>query len=529
MDAWKKLSLREKIGQTVVTNGNPQAEIKAYGSLEAFLNKFPIGGVFVGGEIIKDLTLEAGQVREAVKAYKLASPIPMLFASDMENGCGSMVRGLTPFPYLMALGATGSEALAYDYGKATALEALSIGVNWTFSPVADLNQNRFNPITNIRAVSDDPELTRRLLVQVVKGMQANGLSATAKHFPGDGIDYRDQHLVTTANSLTFDQWIHNHGAVFKSLIDAEVNSIMTGHITLQHFQEKKIDGRFPPATLSYELTTTLLKQKLGFRGVVVSDALIMGGFLGWFERAQAEIECFKAGTDMLLWPLPGYMDSMEQAIQSGEISIDRLNDAVARIWRMKHERNLFGEDTGFNALNEQERIYIQTTAEKVAEQSITLLRDQHAILPLKLQGINKVLIVGITAHDPTFVEMGILQQELQTRGIETNLQRNISFSEVELATDYDWIIYALSTRPHQPMGPVNFSGHEAGAIWASLSAHRYKSIVISFGSPYFYVDYYAAAPIYINAYNSIPASFVAVIKALFGEISFVGRSPVSMD
>src|SRR5690606_33233501 len=156
--------------------------------------------------------------------------------------------------------------------------------------------------TNIRAVSDRADLATRLLRQVVRGMQDNGLAATAKHFPGDGVDYRDQHLVTTRNSLSAEEWLAQHGAVFQALIDDGVYSIMTVHIVPPAFQTPEPDGRYLPCTLSYELTTELLKNKLGFEGVVVSDALIMGGYLGWYERTRADLECFKAGTDMLLWP-----------------------------------------------------------------------------------------------------------------------------------------------------------------------------------------------------------------------------------
>ena len=146
MKHWSELTLREKIGQTVVPQSGSGDPLRNMDDL----SQFPVGGYFVGTEVIKELDSEAdrtGVVTETVRQFQEKSQIPLLICSDMENGCGSMIKGLTPFPYLMALGATGSEALAYDYGKATALEARSIGVNWTFSPVADLNINKYNPIT----------------------------------------------------------------------------------------------------------------------------------------------------------------------------------------------------------------------------------------------------------------------------------------------------------------------------------------------------------------------------------------------
>src|SRR5690606_16334650 len=146
---------------------------------------------------------------------------------------------------------------------------------------------------------------------------------------------RDQHLVTTCNSLPWEEWMATYGAIFRAIIDSGVASIMTGHITLPAYQKERMDGGYLPATLSYELTTSLLKEQLGFQGVVVSDALIMGGFSGWYEPTRAELECFKAGTDVLLWPSLDYFDNMEKAIERGEISMERLDDAVSRVWAMK--------------------------------------------------------------------------------------------------------------------------------------------------------------------------------------------------
>lgn len=530
VNSWKELTLREKIGQTVVILGDPEEEIRQHGSLEAFLDKYPVGGVFVGGEIIKDATEGYDNVRAATKAYRKASRTPMLFASDMENGCGSMVKGLTPFPYLMSLGAAGSEQLAYDYGKGTALESKFVGVNWTFSPVSDLNLNRLNPITNIRAVSDQADLTQRLLKQVVRGMQEHGLAAGAKHFPGDGVDYRDQHLITTMNSLSREEWLEQHGAVFKALIDDGLYSIMTGHICLPAFQTPTEDGRYLPSTLSYELTTELLKAQLGFKGVVVSDALIMGGYLGWYERTQADIECLKAGTDMLLWPTMDYFDRMETAIASGEVSIERLDDAVERVWEMKRKLGVLDEQPkDYIELDNRSRQAVRDTAREVAEKSITLLRDKGGKLPLNKNAINKALVVGIVQHDPLYEDMKAVQEELAAYGIETDMRRNISFTRLaETEGEYDLIIYALASRPHMPMGPLNFTKAEADSIWASLSTAKEKSIVISFGSPYFYNEYFEAAPVYLNAYSPIDASFRAAVRALLGEIPCAGQSPVKL-
>jgi len=523
-----RLSLREKIGQTVVLN---EPDIRNVGDLTAFFSRYPVGGMFVGSEVIKDAEDSRAGVTARTRELAAANAgLPLVFASDMENGCGSMVEGLTPFPHQMALGATGSEKLAYDYGRYTALESRSVGVQWTFSPVADLNVNRFNPITNIRSVGDDPALAKRLLVNVVKGMQDHGLAACAKHFPGDGMDYRDQHQTTTVNPLSKAEWMQMHGGVFKRLIDEGVYTIMTGHITLPACQTVFKDDRFLPATLSHELSTVLLKQELGFKGVIVSDALTMGGFIKWFERTQSLIECFKAGSDMLLWPDLAYFDAMEKAIESGEVSMVRLDDAVGRVLVMKEKLGLLS--AGYPAqlpISAADSNATRGLAREVAEQSLTLVRDRQGFLPVSKFNAGKVLVVAITMDDKAFERFNVLKHALEAHGSSVTIMRSVWYTDLDrVAADFDLILYAIESSPHKPMGPLNFWGREAAGIWSSLACGREKSLVVSFGSPYFCAEYFDAADVFVNAYSSMPATQEAFVRALFGEIGFTGKSPVKL-
>ena len=191
-----EMSLEDKISQTAVII--MQKGVKA---------ACKPGAAFFFGQIITEAD-EAGieELRGCVRDLVNDSKINPLITTDFENGCGGMVKKLTPFPYLMGLGATANEELAYNYGKATALEAKTVGANWSLSPVSDLNLNKRNPLVNVRGMTDDAALAAKMLPQIIKGMQDNGLSACSKHFPGDGMDYRDQHLVTTVNSLSMDEW-----------------------------------------------------------------------------------------------------------------------------------------------------------------------------------------------------------------------------------------------------------------------------------------------------------------------------------
>ncbi len=511
------LSLREKILQTVVARVNK--------------DKFEdgIGGAFFFGEIITEadeMGLEAARV--TLEELQSRSKIPVAITSDFENGCGSMLKGLTEFPYMMSLGAANDERLAYDYGKATAMEAKLIGANWSLSPVVDLNINSRNPLVNVRALTDNADLAVKLLPQVIKGMQDYGLAACAKHFPGDGLDYRDQHFVTTNNTLSMEEWWKLSGRVFKSVINVDVYSIMPGHITLPAYQKEVFEnGMKLPATLSYELITNLLKKEMGYKGVVVTDALNMGGFNGWYPtRRRAEIESFKAGCDMLLWPTVNYVDDMEEAVRNGYISEERLDDAVSRILNMKEKMGLFKKENHAITLSKPEQKFVKSVQTRTAEQSITLVKDDLNIFPLTTEKYKKITVVPITHHAPALKEAELLCEELRSREFEVEYRDGI-IKEPE-AEDTDLILYALFSRPWRPVGFLDFYSSEALKLFYSLQYGVEKTAVVSFGSPYFGQQYFERAHAYVNAYSMISSSVKAFVKAATGEMDFSTFSPVKL-
>lgn len=260
---WKLLTLREKIGQTMLMLPDRKKELDlGDGSLDVYFKRYPVTGYFMGWKLFTGVPEEerVDFVRSSVEEYQKASELPLLFQQDYESGVG--LQGMTPFPKEMALGAANSPELAYKYGKSVALECRSLGINWVLHPVADLNMNPLNPIVNTRSVSDNPEKAVCLLSEQIKGLQDNSVAATIKHFPGDGVDYRDQHLMTTVNSLSEEMWKQYHGKVFAELIKKGVACIMPGHITLPFYQKERINGYLPPATLSHELLTGFISVPL---------------------------------------------------------------------------------------------------------------------------------------------------------------------------------------------------------------------------------------------------------------------------
>lgn len=524
----KDMTLREKINQTIVI------QMKKGETVD-----FTPGAAFFFGQIITEAD-DAGikELQGYVKELNDHCTIPPLITSDFENGCGSMVKSLTPLPYMMGLGATDDAQTAYDYGKVTAIEARAIGANWTFSPVSDLNRNRRNPLVNNRALTDNTDLAVKMLSQIVKGMQDNGLSACAKHFPGDGMDYRDQHIVTTYNNCSMDDWRATYGKVFSEMIAAGVDSVMAGHIGLPAYQKERSEQLdMPlPATLSKELITDLLKNEMGFDGIVVTDALNMGGFMGWYPTyEQAEIESFKAGCDMMLWPSEHYADNLEKAILSGEVPMERLDDAVTRILRIKERRGLFAPHREmFREISEDERAFIQKFQQHCSEQGITLIKNRLSHFPLNPAKTPKIALFAVSEHLPALQEAKVLKEELEKRGfiIDYNEEGKISSRELNRAyAENDLVLWATFSRAYRPIGFIDYTGDRAMRIRSAFNPdHAVKKVVaVSFGSPYFGDQYFEKAQTYVNAYSMLSDTVKAFVRAACGEIEFQGKSPVQLN
>jgi beta-N-acetylhexosaminidase len=537
---WKKLTLRQRIGQTMLMLPDGPLEQKlGGGSLSAFFESYPVTGFFMGWKLFDGVADDQriARIRSAVVAYQAASTLPLLFQEDYETGVS--LPGMTPFPHEMALGATHSPELAYAYGRSLAWEARSVGVRWVLHPVADLNSNPLNPVTNVRSISDDPDTAIQLLARQIAGLQENGVAATIKHFPGDGVDRRDQHLTTTCNSLTLEHWRSRHGRVFQELINGGVAAIMPGHITLPAYQKERINGFPPPATLSRELLTDLLKGEMGFKGVIVSDAMTMGGFRGWYpNRLEGEIQSFLAGVDVLLWPSYEFMDEVERRIQRGEIPLQRLDDAVSRVWALKQRLGLMaGGEPLIRPLAATEKESAILTARAIAEKALTLVRDRNQALPLRGGRDRKILLVGVVPVSRKGGEGGFqglehLRQRLAKRGFDVTLCRNILYETQGWESDapevYDRIIAVVIKTPHNPFGPLQLWDDEAQTAWGINAMPKEKIIVVSMGSPYVLNEYFERVDTCINAYSSDVHTQDALVQALLGEIPFGGESPVSL-
>lgn len=523
--SWKELTLREKIGQTVVCTCKPDEHIKMCGSVEDFLKKYPIGGIFNNGANINGLdTGENEGFKNLVKEYNSHLRVPMFTVAD--NGAFAQKNGVN-ISRQMAVGASNDEETAYRMGEFQAEDCKKTGINWLLWPVCDINFSKRSPITDVRAIGDKPELVTKMIGKELDGMKDGNVISCLKHYPGTPYnEYLDPHLTVIDNNTPVDFWMENYGKMYKELFVKGAPTIMTGHMNLRNYQNDEFEGKYPPATLSYDLTTKLLREELGFKGVVVTDALCMGGFTG--ENAlENTIKSFLAGNDVLLWPVFEYFDEMERRILSGEVSEELLDASVERIWKLKEEYGILQEVDNFSDKTPE---FFESYANELAEKSLTLINNERNLIPLDQDKIKKVLIIGVTPSDKQFDELKKLIAEFEAYGCEVEMRRNeISpFDNTKDCSENDLILFALCRTPHMPLGPLDFWGKESASIWASNTADKSKTIIASFGSPYVYRYYENSNLTYINAYHNSKEVIKAFVAALFGKKHFTGKSSVEL-
>lgn len=515
------LTLREKIGQTVITLCVPEEHIKKMGSIESFVKKYPIGGIYNSARLTKGmLSDELSNFKDVLAEYNKYSKIPLFATADMESGTSE--HGMVLFPRQMVLGAIDDEELAYEYGRVIASEAGECGINWMFAPNCDLSIVE-NSVTDTRAISGYVPTNLKLLKKIIRGIEDAGIISTAKHYPGSSINEIDSHIAPNSNKITMKFWNKTNRVLYQGLIDSGVSSIMSSHQNLPCYQKEKTNGKYPPATLSRELITGLLRGELGFNGVVVTDALVMGGFTG-AGGLQNMIECFKAGNDILLWPSLEYIDEMERRILSGEISEELLDRAVTRILDLKER---FGIMSGKADNVKYDKRQAEDLLQRISERCLTLVQNKNKVLPMGK--MKRVLIVGVTPNDEDYEALTRLKTEFEKCGVKAHIQRDIWQDELEsVSKDYDLILFALCRQVHKPIGPLDFWAENAASVWTSNCSDPKKTAVVSFGTPAHYKYYKETGITYVNAYSPNEAVIRAFVRAVLGEIEFCGKSPVKL-
>ncbi|HUU37509.1 MAG TPA: glycoside hydrolase family 3 N-terminal domain-containing protein [Candidatus Desulfaltia sp.] len=524
------MTLEEKVGQMIAWRYNSHfvnLDSAYVGELVDLVNRKRIGGLIIfAGEVYETAHL-TNYLQQQAK-------IPLLVAADFEWGAAMRINGTTLFPPLMALGAAGSEELAYEMGRITAVEGRAMGIHMTYAPVVDVNINPDNPIISARSLGESPESVGRLAAAFIKGCQENGLIATAKHFPGHGDTATDSHNLMPTIDADLDRLEKVELYPFARAIEAGVEAVMTAHLYVPALDPTP--GL--PATLSPLILTDLLRKKLGFDGLIVTDAMGMGGITKGFSPRDAALRAVKAGVDMVLLPPdpPSVIEALAAAVQSGEIAQSRIDESVSRILALKARLGL----------PKKRLVDISELARKVAsrenlrqaaltfEKCVTLVKNEGEILPLTSETFGKrIAVLSLSSDADDYFAGRPFVREVQRRRPDAAAFYADAFTGWEFlrearaqAMDADIVILALFSSLRTSKGSVDLLPNHIDLVRELTWAGK-KTVVISFGSPYFLLHFPEVSAYACLYRNTVPAQEAAA-RAVFGEIDIEGRLPVSI-
>lgn len=533
------LTLREKVGQLVMpwVGGEYVAlDSPEFDQLARWVEDDRVGG------LILSIGLPHSYAAKLNAAQRRAK-VPLLVASDMENGPGMRLGGIYSFPHLlpqgggtvfppvMALGATGSDSLAYELGRVLGREARAVGVHITFGPVLDVNSNPANPIINTRSFGEDPRLVARLATAYIRGAHEAGLMTTGKHFPGHGDTEVDSHIDLPFISATRERLDRVELPPFRAAIEAGLDAVMTAHIAMTG-----IDGAdAPPATLSPYFGTRLLREEMGFRGLLFTDAMDMGAISKRYGTSEPLLLALEAGADVLLMPI-GVTHAIEtvlRAVETGRIAEARLDRSVRRVLEAKARAGLHRQrEVDLAAVDRVVGTRAHTeVAREIAERSITLARDSRGLVPLAA-GARRVL--SVTYAEPYDLIAGrAFNRELAERGREVETVRvderttPAEYDELHTrAAAADVVIVSAYVSPREYAGSVATRGRFAEFV-ERLAVDGRPVVVVSFGSPYL-LSSFPLVPAYLLAWGGAEISQRAAARALRGEIAISGRLPISL-
>ena len=522
------LSLDDKLRQLLCEASFGDDPVQA-----AALGRARLGGVtrFVGAD------LEAAW--KATRILVESAQVPMLVAGDLEGG-GIGMPCATAVPNQLGVAACDSADMAAEVASVMAREGRALGFNWAFGPVLDINARHRSAIVATRSFGSDPERIRRLARAHVIALQREGVAATLKHWPGEGHDDRDQHLVTTLNRLSVPDWEASFGRLYRSLIADGALSVMSAHIAMPAWAERfGASGleRFRPASISRPLNEGLLRETLGFNGLIVSDATTMAGLGSWGPRDTVIPEVVANGCDMVLFSFEPEADvaRLARALDDGRLPLARVDAAVTRVLALKAALGLHRKtiDELLPPL-EQARKTIrsaahQATAARAAQASITLVKDAHGLLPLNPKRHRRIVMVAdetragfVNQPSPRELELAGLLAE---RGFEV---RRHDPHRPPTSQDTDLLLYVFAQESVYTQSNIFLDWRRVtGSADAAMRRHWHElpCLLVSFGHPYYLFDA-PRMPCVVNAYSAIEPVQQALVDCLLGDEPFIGVSPV---
>jgi beta-N-acetylhexosaminidase len=532
----RKMTDDEKIGQLLFTTYHgsfTSTDAEAYRKMMHDVDDLHVGGFINITQIAPLGIIKSQAYPTAVLTNQLQarSKLPLLIGADFERGSAMRLDEGTSFPTAMALAAGGNPADAYTMGKITALEARAVGIQWIYAPVSDVNNNPGNPIINTRSFGEDPQRVAEYVAEFVRGVEENGGLATAKHFPGHGDTAADSHIDLPVIRADKERLEHLELVPFRSAISAGVSSVMTGHLSIPALEPDPNT----PATLSKNVLTGLLRDELHFQGLVVTDAMDMGGITTRFAPGEAAVRAVLAGADALLMPpVPdAAYEALQAAVESGRISHERLDASVRRILQAKARLELNKSKlVDLNGINGKfGRAPWQKEAQDISDRGVTLLRDTANRLPLSAAKPARALLLAMYA-DPEPYPGEDLERELRTRFDSVTILRAdtrfVKAGTLKLPSPdtYDVAILALFVRVSDRKGNVDVPPEQAAL--AEQIFHSGKPVItVGFGSPYL-IENFPQAETWLGVFGISDVAQISVARALFGQIPIGGHLPVTI-
>ena len=559
MKTLRRMTAEEKVGQMVMVWARVRflnAESPDIAELLDEMRQYHVGGFGVtvpveGGQLVMSEPLETAALTNRLQR---ASRYPLLMAADFERGLSMRLTGPTAFPAAMAFGAAGDPGLARQFGRITALESRAIGIQWNWFPVADVNSNPDNPIIDTRSFGEDPAQVSAMVNAYIQGAQENGLLTTVKHFPGHGDTDTDSHLALARVNATRDRLNAIELVPFRAAISAGVDSVMVGHLIVPALEPDPNK----PASISYKIITGLLQNELGFKGLVVTDALDMNGLKHVFTGSEAEIAgaeavaAVEAGNDMVIIPgdVAGACTGLLRAVKSGEISTARIDRSVLKILRMKASVGLNRNRLVDLARVEQDvaRPASLAIARQVADRSITLVRDDAHLVPLAAapqataaSAHSPVVAVVFTDHARATESGRAFASELRQQApgaavyfIDASTARFVHDDVLAAAQTAARVVVVAEAMPNPRR---TTSGHAAGSaaldsasmdlLRELVNAAPKKTIVAALGNPYTGGNI-PGIQTYLCTFSDTPLSASSLVGALFGQSAVHGRLPVTI-
>ena len=517
-DTMKRLSTEQKAGQLFCVMGGDYPLER----LKEMVRESRVGGILYR-------PAPAEEIREKYAQLDAVAPIPLLKAANLEEGGAGAISDGTLFGWPMLAAAADDPEQTEHFARSTASEGKEVGINWTFSPVCDLDRNFQNPITNVRTCGSDLHKVLRGTEIFAEVMQKSGIAACAKHFPGDGVDYRDQHLHPSYNSLTAEEWYASYGRIYQNLIDKDLMSIMVGHI-VQPDVEMDINPALKfedclPGSLSKELLTGVLRGKFGFNGVITTDATIMGGFCMAMERRLAIPAAIMAGNDMLVFNTNFEEDYtyILEAIQDGRLTRERLDEAVTRILALKAK---VCREYPYEMIT---REVSEKWHRECVEKSVTLVKNlKPEVMPVTKDKYDKIRLI-ILGNDmiPGGTMSDTAKSFLEQHGFAVDIYQPFEddLHGTKELNNKRLTIYLANYEQASNQTAIRINWCKKHALDTPRFLNEEPCIFVSMANPYLLQDV-PRVKTYINAYTATKVSIQVVLEKLLGEGAFSGVSPV---